>query len=118
MRDNILVGKTGEQFAEDLLLKKEYKIIGKNVRTWFGEIDIIAQKLNCYYFIEVKTRIGDLKGKPYENITRSKKGHMLRSAQSYILENKLARFKHSLDVISIILDNNLQIVEIHHYQRI
>ena len=47
-------GATGESIAEEFLQRKGYKIIEKNYRRKWGEIDIIAEKGNEVRFIEVK----------------------------------------------------------------
>ena len=49
-------GDLGEKIAEDYLLKKQYKIIGRNYWKPWGEIDLVARKDNKLIFVEVKTR--------------------------------------------------------------
>ena len=46
----------GEDIAVNYLKKKGYKIIERNFRKGYGEIDIIALKKNVLVFVEVKTR--------------------------------------------------------------
>lgn len=36
------IGKKGEEIACDYLKKNKYKILGRNFRKFFGELDIIA----------------------------------------------------------------------------
>lgn len=100
---NIVLGSDGEKIASKYLLEQGLLIINRNVRSKFGEIDIIAWRTGTIHFVEVKTRIGDEHGKPYEAITYHKLTHMRRSAEHYVLKNRLTRHKLSLDVISIIL---------------
>jgi len=47
-------GKYGEQKATDFLITKLYKIIERNFRTRYGEIDIIAENKETLVFFEVK----------------------------------------------------------------
>ncbi|WP_296706551.1 MULTISPECIES: YraN family protein [unclassified Treponema] len=49
------VGNDGENRAVLFLESRGYKIIARNWRTRFGEIDIIAQKSDLLVFAEVKT---------------------------------------------------------------
>jgi putative endonuclease len=57
------LGELGEKLACEYLVKKGHKILGKNDRISFGEIDIIARKKRKFFarfdktihFIEVKT---------------------------------------------------------------
>jgi len=50
-----LVGQNGENRAVEYLEKKGFKIIDRNWRTKYGEIDIIVSKDNFIIFVEVKT---------------------------------------------------------------
>ena len=40
------IGETGEEYAVNFLKKKKYKILERNYRKRFGEIDIIAENKN------------------------------------------------------------------------
>lgn len=94
----------GENIAARFLLDKGFRILSRNYRTRFGEIDIIAMLGNKLSFIEVKTRTSLDKGKPYEAVTYTKKHHLLLAANEYILKKKANHYQHSLDVISIVLN--------------
>ena len=97
----LFVGKTGEEYAKKYLISLGYVIREQNYRTKLGEMDIIAEKDNKIYFCEVKTRIGDLYGKPYEAVTYRKLQHIQRVAQAYLLQNEIKNSKLSVQVISI-----------------
>lgn len=103
---NRSLGAYGEKLAADYLRKKGFKIVTINYRTPVGEIDIIATKAKAYHFVEVKTRVGIVKGMPYEAVNYIKRNHMLRATQIYILQNSLSSHRLSLDVISIVLDQD------------
>ena len=60
MSRNQKVGQWGEQAAADYLSTKGYEIIARNVRTPYGEIDLIAQKDGFTIFVEVKARTSSL----------------------------------------------------------
>lgn len=49
-------GKRGEFFARVFLRLKFYRIMNKNYKTPFGEIDIIAKRGKSIVFVEVKIR--------------------------------------------------------------
>ena len=95
------VGRYGEQLAHTYLLSLGYVIKEQNYRTNLGELDIIAVKKGILTFVEVKTRIGDVHGKPYEAVTPRKLSHIRRVAQAYLLQNAIKNSKLSLQVISI-----------------
>ncbi len=95
------IGRIGEDSAAHHLLSLNYRIIERNYRTKLGELDIIAEKGGIIYFVEVKTRVADSHGKPYEAVTPRKLSHIRRVAQAYILQTASQNKKHSLQVISI-----------------
>jgi len=52
---NKRIGDLGENIAVIFLEKRGFQIIDRNYRNKMGELDIIAQKDNFYYVVEVKT---------------------------------------------------------------
>ena len=86
-----------------------YTIIEKNFYCRWGEIDIIAKKDDKIYFFEVKTRIGDRKGQPYEAVNYYKLKGLKRAIEFYLLKNKIKKVKLALTIISIILDDNMKV---------
>lgn len=102
-----LLGKVGEKCAVKYLKKNKYKILEQNYATHFGEIDIIAKDNDCYVFIEVKTRTSDKFGEPMEAVTDFKQRHIIRSAQSYLMTNKIDenQIKIRFDVIEVKSEN-------------
>ncbi len=63
------IGAWGERIAADWLAERGYQIIARNVRTPYGEIDIIAQQGDVTIFIEVKTLTSSREFFPETNIT-------------------------------------------------
>lgn len=110
------IGIIGEDYASHYLSLLGFFIKERNYRTKLGEMDIIAMKDNKLYFCEVKTRIGDLHGKPYEAVTFRKLQHIKRVAQAYLLQNNIKNSKLSLQVISIELLPNMAIKKIKMYE--
>lgn len=107
-----LLGRRGEEYAKNHLISLGFSIKEQNFRTRFGELDIIAEKENKIFFCEVKTRIGDFHGKPYEAVTFRKLQHIQKVAQAYLLQKQIKGSKLSIQVISIVLFPNYQIKEI------
>jgi len=99
VKHNQRVGKWGEEIASEYLLQKGYEVIGHNVRTPYGEIDIIARQGDILIFVEVKTRTSNKMGLPEESITARKREHMIASAGHYAMENEIDNWQ--IDVISI-----------------
>jgi len=112
------IGAIGENVALQYLKKRNYSILEKNYHSHWGEIDIIAKKENKIIFIEVKTRIGYKKGKPYEAINFYKLRGLNRAINYYILQNKLKGYKLSLDLVSIILHEDLSVKKLDYFENI
>jgi putative endonuclease len=49
------VGEIGENIAVMFLMKHDFSILDRNYTKKWGEIDIVAEKANKLYFIEVKS---------------------------------------------------------------
>ncbi len=99
MTHNQSIGKWGEQAAADFLVSKGYEIIARNVRTPYGEIDLIAQKDGFTIFVEVKARTNSKFGPPEIAVTPRKQQHMLAAAEYYAAEHEIDHWQ--IDVISV-----------------
>jgi putative endonuclease len=79
------VGKLGENFACQYLKSKKYKIIERNYRQKYGELDIVAlSPEKTLVFVEVKTVTGPEPAiSPEEQITKTKLDKLQRIAQIY-----------------------------------
>ena len=49
-------GDAGERIAADAVTARGMRIVARNARTRFGELDLVARDRRGYVFIEVKTR--------------------------------------------------------------
>lgn len=85
------LGVHGEQFACDYLEKcLGWRVIARNVRTRFGEIDAIATSAaKKTVFIEVRTRSSSRFGSPVESISDRKVSTLHQQANYYIAKNRL-----------------------------
>lgn len=80
---NKKLGKDGEKQAVKYLKKNRYKILEKNYKTRFGEVDIIAKKGDVVAFIEVKTRLSDIFGTPAQAVTAERRRKYFLAAKYY-----------------------------------
>ena len=87
--DKILSGKDGEEKACNYLKSKKYKILEKNYRCLYGEIDIIAKYNNTLVIIEVKYRKSAKFGKGYEAVNYTKQQKIIKTLQYYINEKNV-----------------------------
>lgn len=103
---NKKIGNYGENIAQKYLEINGYNIIEKNFYCRIGEIDIIGEDCGCICFIEVKTRYNDLYGLPCDSITKHKMHKLYKTAQVYILKNKLFKKNFRFDIVEIIINPN------------
>jgi putative endonuclease len=93
------IGAWGEGIAAGWLTERGYQIIARNVRTPYGEIDIVAQQGDVTFFVEVKTLTSSAKIFPEANITPTKQQHMFNAAQHYADEHEVDHWQ--VDAISV-----------------
>ncbi|MEK7138004.1 MAG: YraN family protein [Patescibacteria group bacterium] len=116
-------GKLGEDIAAKYLKNKGYKILARNYRKPWGEIDIIAEKKGTLVFVEVKTQKAGFEWRPEENVNRHKKAQLsriintyLKDSQVYGLINQEANWQ--IDVLAIELDFDSNNARVEHIENI
>lgn len=98
-KHNQTVGHWGEETAALYLGQHGYEIVGRNARTPYGEIDIVAKQGDIFIFIEVKTLTSSRNFFPEQNVTARKREHMLACAEHYAAENKIDHWQ--IDVVAV-----------------
>ncbi len=115
------LGNLGEDIACDFLIKNSYKIIERNFRKPWGELDIIARAPDkTLAFVEVKTvRKFDGGLNPEDQLTQSKLQKLKRTASLYaghrpelVKDNKGWR----IDLISLSVEDSNYSIK--HYENI
>lgn len=81
------IGREAELVVAKYLEKIGYKIIAKNWRNRWCEIDIIATKKGIVYFVEVKYRHTNAWGDGLDAITKTKLKQMNFAAQNWLATN-------------------------------
>jgi putative endonuclease len=82
------IGRRAERAAATYLEMRGYRVLECNWRRPRCEIDIIAEKDNTVYFVEVKYRRNDYQGGGLEAITATKLKQMRYAATSWLAETK------------------------------
>jgi putative endonuclease len=99
------LGSWGEQRAKAYLEERGYEIIAKNVRSAYGEIDLLARQGGTLVFVEVKSRSSLGFGYPEEAINELKQQHLLDCALDFLQSHPEHVGDWRIDVISILRSN-------------
>ena len=83
------VGQMGESIASEFLERKGFRVIARNYRKPWGEIDIIAKKGDTFRFVEL--------------VDVRKLRKLARTATLY-MEAASDRREYQIDVVGVILD--------------
>lgn len=94
------IGRRGEQSAVEYLTRVGFQLVETNYRRRNCEIDIVARKLDCIFFVEVKYRATSRFGSGFDYITSSKLHHMRRAAAMWVKEHDW-RGAYTLSAIEI-----------------
>jgi putative endonuclease len=97
---HLTIGKEGEQIAAMHLLFRGYRILGRNVRTHGGEIDIIARRFGVVVFVEVKARSSADGFDPSGRVDHLKVRRLKRAASIW-LDRYGKETRARLDVIGV-----------------
>lgn len=97
-------GRTGEDLACRALKEKGYRIIERNYRCRFGEIDIVASKAGCLVFVEVRSKTGAAFGTPAESVTAEKKRRLISAVMSYLDSHTNLPENWRIDFVSVNID--------------
>ena len=113
-------GELGEGIAATYLRNKGFKILERNYTRKWGEIDIVAEKGNKLYFVEVKSvSCASLPGsdgqvtlpgkegdgyRPEENMHPKKLERLFRTIETYVLERKIGDKEWQLDLLCVFLN--------------
>jgi uncharacterized protein (TIGR00252 family) len=99
---HLLAGENAEQAACDFLLAKKLKLIARNVRYPFGEIDLLMQDGKELVFVEVRFRRNQSFGGGIESVTSSKQRKIANAAQAWLSsDTQWANAACRFDVVAV-----------------
>ncbi len=101
MGRNQVLGRWGEEAAARYLAARGFRILGRNLRTPYGEIDLLARQGGQLVFVEVKTRTSRAFGYPEEAVTARKQAHLLAAAQHYLQAHPELPADWRVDVVAV-----------------
>lgn len=105
------IGRIGEDVACQFLVQKGYRIVERNFRRPYGEIDIVAERGGIIRFVEVKAvsckKLPDMAIErndyhPEELVHAAKMHRIARTAEVYMISKKDSR-DYQIDVVAVFL---------------
>ncbi len=102
------IGNDAEAVAVDYLVRQGFKVVERNFRTPRCEIDVIAEKNGCLYFVEVKYRSNASQGTGLDYVTPKKQKQMHYAAETWIHEHT---WTGEAVLSAIEINRNLQVTE-------
>jgi uncharacterized protein (TIGR00252 family) len=91
--------------AAEFLQKRGHRVLAQNWRTRWCEIDIIAQKDQVVYFVEVKYRRSTAFGGGLDYITERKMAQMHFAAEFWLARNQKAATDYRLAALEVTGEN-------------
>ena len=111
--NNRASGAWGEELALRYLTRRGYKLVERNYRTRYGELDLILSHEDTLVFVEVKMRRGVGFGDPLEAVTPRKQAAIRALAERYLSEKEPDFDAVRFDVVGILVgDGTRRIVHI------
>jgi putative endonuclease len=110
------LGRTGERLAAEHLVEAGYRILERNVRCRYGEIDLVAEEGGDLVFVEVKTRRGVSHGLPEEGVTPRKQRKLVQLAFHYLVTHDYPDRSWRIDVVAVQLSSRGRLEEIRLHQ--
>jgi putative endonuclease len=106
------LGQRGEDIALKHLRNRGLKILARNYRCPFGEIDLIALDSRkrvghvgpeCIVFVEVKTRTSDQYVKASAAVNEAKRRRIKKAASYYLTHRRAGEMNVRYDIISVVM---------------
>lgn len=112
------LGRVGEQLALDHLERLGYRLVARNHRTRFGELDLVVTDDQALVFVEVKTRRARGPGRPWENLDAAKRLQVRRMAAAFLVEVPDRPYVEELrfDAVGVTIDPQGRLVALEHLE--
>lgn len=116
------IGIDGENIAVSFLIGKGYKLVARNFREKWGEIDIVVEKNTRVRFVEVKScAVKDLSREnqytPEELVDSRKLTKLTRTANSF-MERMGDKREFQIDVVGVLIDYKKRKALCRHFEQV
>jgi putative endonuclease len=112
------VGRRGEQLAEEHLLAQGARLLERNYRIDYGEIDLLLEHEGDLVAVEVKTRdVQDLE-EPEEAVSWHQLRRIVRALATYAMDNDLLEGTWRIDVVLIVIEPDGSVLRLDHLRSV
>jgi putative endonuclease len=109
----------GEQLAAEHLTRRGFRILERNYRTRWGELDIVAFDGETLAFCEVKTRTVTTRGiAPFDALHAQKRARVRKMAGSWLRERRERPYAPAVrcDAIAVTFDRTGRLLALEHLE--
>jgi putative endonuclease len=112
------LGEAGEELAAQHLVRRGFRILERNYRTRWGELDIVAFDGATLAFVEVKSRRATAGRTPFESVHARKRDQVRRMAARWLNERADRPFARVLrfDAIAVTFDGAGRVLALQHLE--
>ncbi len=108
------LGTQGENAACKLLESRGYRILERNYRCRYGEIDIVAMDGDCTVFVEVRAKRSRSFGSPEESLSKRKQRRLTTTALTYLQDCETPSVEWRIDLVSVRYSTGIELAKIDH----
>src|SRR3989338_2211309 len=114
------LGFVAEKIAGEFLEKRGYKILARNYRKPWGEIDIVCEKEGIVVFVEVKANKSAAAGfEPELRADWKKMAKVQRTAETFLASKQYeSEQEWQLDIVSVSFYKEKRVTQIKHFKNI
>lgn len=112
------LGRAGEQAALEHLERLGLRLVARNHRTRFGELDLVVADDRTLVFAEVKTRRAGAAASPWDRLDEPKQQQVRRMAAAFLAEvhDRPHGLELRFDAIGVVFDGRGRMVRLDHLE--
>jgi putative endonuclease len=112
------VGRRGERLAEEHLVAQGARLLERNYRIEYGEIDLLLEHDGDLVAVEVKTRdVGDLE-QPEEAVSWHQLRRIGRALSTYAMDNDFLEGTWRIDAVLIVIEPDGSVLRLDHLRSV
>jgi len=109
------LGVLGEEAAARFLARRGFTILERNLRSRWGELDLVARDGHTVVFVEVKARREGAGDPPQAAVDARKQARLARLALAYLARRRLGEPPCRFDVVAVTVDRTGAVQAIRHF---